>query len=279
MDKVNINALISLLKEYHIQNKYADRKFYTRAYDILRVGLDGYIDGLIVIEPHQIKEPEYKKYTDGFQGMFAQALYDKVDKKLVINQRNTAYGKEMEIRSASYEGDNHVSFYNILILQTLLHEIEHIRQMKKEKEGQGLEADLLRLASTATKPQTTLSYDYSILERLAEIKSLQACSVLYSKADINDPAIHSYLAASLSDKYKKGYGYVTEEGYFATKDSGVFTSPTELYMRLRGCNMDEFNRINQTATWNERVMYGMPLTLEQYITMFGTDALENAHSL
>jgi hypothetical protein len=80
--------------------------------------------------------PKYQEYTKGFGGMFGQAAYREATGELVVYERNINYGKIMDLREVGLEAtDSEVAMYNLMVLQTLLHEVEHAKQAKMKKEG------------------------------------------------------------------------------------------------------------------------------------------------
>ena len=63
-----------------------------------------------------------------------------------------------------------------MVLQTLLHEVEHAKQHKLKAEGQDIESELIRIVDT-DKSETNESYEYSLTERLAEMRSISYINI------------------------------------------------------------------------------------------------------
>ena len=114
---------------------------------------------LVFIPKEDHMNPKYQEYTKGFGGMFGQAAYRAATGELVVYERNINYGKVMDIRSVGLEAtDSEVAMYNLMVLQTLLHEVEHAKQAKMKKEGTDFESKLIQICDTE-KGETTESYE------------------------------------------------------------------------------------------------------------------------
>lgn len=279
MKKIPIWKLSQILRDYNRDEKKADKEFYKKVFELLSDGLENYVNDLLIIPKDDMNNPKYAKYTEGFAGMFGQAAYVAEERRLVIYERNIEYSKDMEIRSSKYQGKNLIALYNLLILQTILHEFEHARQKYEEIESDSLEGELFRVMQTAIKPQTTATYDYDPKERLAEIKSYQKLLVLYKFLGIKDFELYNLLQNNLIDRVAHGYGYLNEQGYMSENPEGKFTSPTEFYLYTRGCDIKKSQAIISKLSSKDKLTYGTQMTVEEYEQKFGEGRIKRNYAL
>lgn len=279
MENMVTKQLLFILKEYCQNNRLVDIEFYRRVYDVLKTNFEDYVNELIIISEEDVENPNLKRYTEGFAGIFGQACYDEMHNKLVIYDRNIRYAKKRELQALNVNDSNYVLLYNILILQTILHEFEHIKQKKEIEQGNGIESHLLRLTESGDKVETTFSYEFSLKERLAEIRSFEQLINIVNSLNINNLDVINYLKNQLFSKYKAGYGYRSEKVYYIEDENGIFMSPTELYIKLRNCNINEFKRLIQLIPPQQRILFGMPMTTDEYEQIFDSDLLDVNKSL
>lgn len=259
--------LIELVVRYNLKNRKADERFYQEFFRIAKeeLDLDGYLTELVFIPKNDHMNPKYEEYTKGFGGMFGQAAYRSATGELVVYERNINYGRVMDLREIGLEfTESEVSAYNLMILQTLLHEIEHAKQAKMKKEGTDFESKLIRIADT-DKPDTTESYEYSIIERLAEIRSFEMILELYNEIGLFDQRVYDYFDAGYKESILRGYHFEDAEGYLVNEQDGIFIDPTTKYIQLKNGNIDAYRELIKDSDDATRMYYGMSVPLEQYL--------------
>ena len=259
--------LIELVARYNLKNRKADEKFYQEFFRIAKEELDlsGYLSELVFIPKEDHMNAKYQEYTKGFGGMFGQAAYRSATGELVVYERNINYGKVMELREVGLEATNsEVAMYNLMVLQTLLHEIEHAKQAKMKKEGTDFESKLIQVCDTE-KGETTESYEYSITERLAEIRAFEQVLDMYDEIGLFDQRIYDYFDARYKECMLRGYHYEDAEGYLVSEGKGELVDPTTKYIKLKEGNIEEYNALIQDMNDATRLYYGMEIPLEYYL--------------
>ena len=261
MDK----KLIELISKYNIENKKVDQQFYVEFFNIARstLGLEEYLKELVFIGAEEHMSPKYKSYTDGFEGLFGQAAYKRSTGELIVFERNIEYGKRMVIKENKIESFYEVQFYNLLILQTLLHEIEHAKQEKMRDEGNDVESKLLQVFDNGVK-ETSLSYEYSLNERLAEVRSFEQILDAYAEFNIYDQKLYDFFLDGYRQSCLRGYHHEDENGYLVNGNEGIFMSPTIKYAILKEVDLSVINEITVGVEGDDRFVYGLPVQYEEY---------------
>ena len=262
--KQQLNELVA---KYNMMGRKADERFYHEFFRIAKesLDLDDYLTELVFIPKEEHMNAKYQEYTKGFGGMFGQAAYRAATGELVVYERNINYGKVMDIRSVGLEAtDSEVSMYNLMVLQTLLHEIEHAKQAKMKKEGTDFESKLIQICDTDVQ-ETTETYEYSITERLAEIRSFEQVLDMYDEIGLFDQRIYDYFDAAYKECMLRGYHFEDAEGYLVNGENGIFVDPTTKYLKLKNGNVVEYNELIKDANDDTRMYYGMNVPLEYYL--------------
>lgn len=262
--KQQLNELVA---RYNMRGRKADERFYQDFFRIAKnsLDLDGYLSELVFIPKEDHMNAKYQEYTKGFGGMFGQAAYRAATGELVVYERNINYGKVMGLREVGLEATNsEVAMYNLMVLQTLLHEIEHAKQAKMKKEGTDFESKLIQVCDTE-KGETTESYEYSITERLAEIRAFEQVLDMYDEIGLFDQRIYDYFDAQYKESMLRGYHYEDAEGYLVSEGKGELVDPTTKYIKLKEGNIEEYNALIQDMNDATRFYYGMEVPLEYYL--------------
>lgn len=262
--KQQLNELVA---KYNMMGRKADERFYQEFFRIAKssLDLDDYLTELVFISKDEHMNPKYQEYTKGFGGMFGQAAYREATGELVVYERNINYGKIMDLREVGLEAtDSEVAMYNLMVLQTLLHEVEHAKQAKMKKEGTDFESKLIQICDTKV-PETTESYEYSITERLAEIRSFEQVLDMYDEIGLFDQRIYDFFDARYKECMLRGYHFEDAEGYFVSEDKGELVDPTAKYVKHKNGNIDEYNTLIQDLNDETRMYYGMSIPLEMYL--------------
>ena len=263
--------IVQLVNEYNISNRKADFEFYQRFLDIVKrtYGLDGYLNELIYISKEDYKDPKYEKYTKGMRGLFGQAGYEHETGNLVIYAYNIERDKEHEVSKGKFEGTSSVIMYNLLVLQTLLHEIEHAKQYKLKDSGTDMESELIRLTDV-DGPETNESYEYSFVERLAELKSIGFILDMYEQLGISDQRIYDYFNKEYFDAALRGYHFEDEKGFYASEEAGFLVAPTVKYLGLHGGDLVKLSELALSIEGDDRIIYGLPISVEEYKALCNT---------
>lgn len=256
--------ILELVYTYNESNRIIDDEFFVRMFYIFKNGeLKDYLNNLIIIDEKNMDDEKYKVYTEGFAGLFGQAAYDTERNNLVIYSINIKYSKERIIDELKISKNDRVTFYNLLILQTIFHELEHANQKRNKSEGNDWESEMLRAVSSSG-PETTMSYEYSLEERLAEIKSYEQVLELMKELGIGNQIIYDFFNDRLQEIYRSGYHFRDENGYLVSEDKGRFVSPTQKYVELRNCDKEKYLSLIEGVSFEERIKYGLPVDLEEY---------------
>lgn len=257
--------IIELISKYNIENKKVDQQFYVEFFNIAKtsLGLENYLSELVFINAEEHNSPKYKEYTEGFAGLFGQAAYRHSTGELIVYERNINYGKNMTIKENKMEGLYDVQFYNLLIVQTLLHEIEHAKQEKLRREGTDVESKLFQVLDNGAK-ETTLSYEYNPGERLAETRSFEQILDAYAEFNIYDQRIYDFFLDGYRQSCLRGYHHEDEKGYQVKSTEGIFMAPTIKYAMLKEVELSAISEIVEGIDGDDRFIYGLPVQYEEY---------------
>lgn len=280
------SRLLKLLYDYSVKGKLVDGNFITELIDIVVKSkeIDDYVCGLIITgKDHTLRDPD----------SLLAAYYP--NKKLI-----TIYMEAIEsmLKGYSvYEGmftAYEQTFYkNLLVTQTILHELEHANQRKLIKESSSLEAEILRASDaqidqklvdklvraglTRSQIQTVLetqmakqdeAYIQIPDERLAEIKSHQELVDALSEIEGKVPNLLDFERTNVLETKLSGYTY----------DKGRIVSPTLEYIAStgKGIALQKFewfnkdsraclNNVKSVLSLDERLTYGLPIDKTEFI--------------
>lgn len=259
------NALLKIVYEYINNNKMVDTTFYERVFNVFKSNAKSapYLNELVLIGRDDVDNPKYEKYTEGLNSIFGRAGYNMNDKNLVVFYHNIERDYKNVISSVNLNDRDKLAFFILLVMQTLLHEYEHVLQKYTEDNGYDYEGNMLR-ALLSEKPENMKSYNYSLYERLAEVKSYTWVLKMTESLGIGSKEIYDYFNNMLNNTLKKGYHY--SEEYKLDDGRGVFVSPTEWYARFHGKDVSEL--MGQIVDVDERIWYGLPISVEEYNKKF-----------
>lgn len=258
--------IVQLVNEYNVSNRKADFDFYRRFFEIAKrtFGLDGYLNELVFIPREDHMNPKYEKYTKGFAGLFGQAAYEHATGNLIIYDRNIEWGKFNEMRMDKVpDSENQIVLYNLMVLQTLLHEVEHAKQHKLKAEGQDVESELIRIVDT-DKGETNESYEYSLTERLAEMRSIGQILDMYQYLGIDNHFIYQYFEKRFRQESIRGYHFIDENGYKTETETDVLFAPTVKYANLKEADIVQLSELAISVEGEDRIIYGLPISIEEY---------------
>ena len=159
-----------------------------------------------------------------------------------------------------------ILFYNLLIVQILLHELEHANQCKIIDEDDNVEAFVLRASYTVSKDVALALYEIMPNERLAEIKSFSELTEIIELIRKNIPNIYSFISTSKLEKDLRGYHYingkVSSPLLVFLKESNIKAS--QYFNLVDGSYFKALELIPSNYLLSSRMKYGFPITSTEY---------------
>jgi len=181
--------------------------------------------------------------------------YDSIKKELIFNYKKIL-SVILNIKKESFFKvyDNYILYFNIVILQIIMHEFEHIYQQKViyniDNEYSEFLKKFLYIQDTISKKY----YEICPEERTAEILS-------YEKIN-NSMEYMSDFNIEIKDIINTDYIQRTIRGYKYYNDK--FIVPT--YEYLKYCDMTiDFDFFNKIKELNERLLYGLEVSNEEIL--------------
>ena len=255
MDELLVQIAQKLERKY--LNKYVDKKFLKWIFDeVVRIqGTSEYV-------------------CNGFEfgGKAAHPLtvggYNRIDKK--IQFFDLAFSMtQIEVRDYMNIPENSktkIIATNILMVNTLLHELEHVNQEKKLN-NDTLEGHLLR--AQEGKVETVDSYDYIPGERFAENIAICQSLKILDNMGIIVPEINGYLEELRNLWLVKGY---------VDQYNQCQTYPIKAYMNKHNIEFSDITLEEAIETYPEledRLFYGFPISSEEYLQVREKAGLKN----
>lgn len=280
------SRLLKLLYDYSVNGKLVDGKFITELIDIVVESkqVDDYLCGLIITDKdHTLRDPD----------SILAAYYP--NKKLITIYMEAIMTmiKGYSVYEGMFTPYEQTFYKNLLVTQTILHELEHANQRKLIKEGTSLEAKILRASDsqvdqklvdklaraglTRSQIQTVIetqmakndeAYIQIPDERLAEIKSHQELVTALSEIEDKVPNLLNFEKTNVLETKLSGYTY----------DKGRIVSPTLEYITSTGKGFalqkfEWFNKdhricldnVKEALSLDERLMYGLPIDKTEFI--------------
>lgn len=289
MNKEKLESdILQLLYDYSIKEKSIDKKYIKTIIEISKMNMD--LEEYII--RYGIKKENYDKYVS--------ATYSIIEKKITIYEKNLKKSIQSKSDNKKYLTELENKFYeNVILTQTIFHEIEHANQHRMIDKENTMEAKILNLCMNnfnkikeineivqealrtkmVTEKEIQQYYDFTSnikyatyknyyelapQERLAEIKSHKKMINILSEIKTEIPQIIKYESICIGKNMLKGY---TNE---------IF-SPTIKYItecnRKIGLNMFDWYDENTEKTrklaeqkydLETRLKYGLPITKEEY---------------
>lgn len=278
--------LLKLIFDYANDNKILDSSGIEKIIEIVvnNEELDNYVRNLIIMNNLSV-----------IQGCTTYAAYDPLDMNILVDFNAIKDLIKVNYRYKElFNGVERRFFYNLVILQVILHELEHAFQYKviEDKQNDSTESLLLKASlflSYALKKNyqeflfdngiTTQELDYFIQfqrklykkyydfvpsERLAQINSYKMIKRLTELLRAKLPRLYEFYAASFMEQKLKGYleayklgGCPTKVYLFGVKKGDVWTK------------LDFYDQNENTLMWNVENMYdlssrmalGLPVSL------------------
>lgn len=152
-------------------------------------------------------------------------------------------------------------YKNLLILQTLLHEVEHANQQKIAYNDNTLEALVIRLSYLVNNRYDDNLYEYCPEERLAEIKTFEEISILVSHINKKLITLPDIIEMEKLKRQLRGYHYKNNFITIPIVDYFTIGNKREL--------LDTFDLSNacfKNYALNDRYKYGLPISINEYGT-------------
>ena len=281
--------ILELLYDYSMSDKRLDRAFIDRVLDYYWNGLKGYMESVKYGSTNQtIDDPN----------MYIPAGYSYLRKRIVIDEEEIEKAFPMRMLSFQmlrFDNFSRILAYNVELLLTLLHEIDHALQYKKGTENpESFEGSLLQLCfypemeiwgrnelrryvylrfkfihnTNLGKMHNDFSKKFNIefgmdtpYERLARIDSGKQVLGLLDMfdADIKKiPVVKNYFKSQLLNFYMQGYDKTKE-----------ITSPIKRYLegirnlgysKLNKLASNVENRFDEITVVDDKIKYGLDVT-------------------
>ena len=153
-------------------------------------------------------------------------------------------------------------YYNLRILQVILHEVEHANQHKIYKDNT-LESFILRISQLV--PEEKQIYEYAPMERFAEIKSFNDINEIICEYR-NDKELNFLINQALLKRKLRGYHYINKNitsptiSYFIKGDKEYLLNSFDWFKKEDYTLNDVTNKYDL----NERLFYGFPISKTEY---------------
>lgn len=186
--------------------------------------------------------------------------YNVIDKMLEDIDNNTIIENDFEM----------YLYKNISLLQIILHEIEHAKQIKIMHNENSLEAFILRLSSMVSDSTKENLYDLSPEERFAEIKSFSDIikMILYINTKIEN--LHNIIATEKLQRLLKGYHFennVVESPLINYYVLGNKESYLKYFEWCNDKNKILYDKLYNIYSESDRLFYGMPISINEFCNL------------
>ena len=165
--------------------------------------------------------------------------------------------KDLNNQLINIGGFEKLLFVNLLILQIILHEIEHANQQKEIQYVDNLEAFIIKLSYLVNFDTNNNEKLYECFpeERFAEIKSISEVTSMINYIKNKSLVLEEIFELEKLKRYLRGYHF----------QNSLLKSPTIEYFSIgqREEYLDLFN-LDLSRTLKERLYYGIPITIDEY---------------
>lgn len=165
--------------------------------------------------------------------------------------------------------DRKIIATNILMVNTLLHELEHVHQKKKMTED-SYESYILLLGEG--NRETISTYDFMPSERFAENIALGQTKTILENMNMISPDIENYLEQRRNHWIIKGY---------VDEFNKCMVYPLKRYADAHGLKISEMSLEEAVMTYPEledRLFYGLPISEEEYLIVREKAGLDNSRN-
>lgn len=258
MKDILVNIAAVLEKEY--QDKYVDEEFLRWIFDE-------------VVEFLDIREFVCNGFKFGGPApmIFAGGGYDSQNKCINFFDLSLPLAKnEVHNDIGITDEKRKIMATNILMINTLLHEIEHAHQ-KKKLLSDSYEGYLLGLEDG--NQETISTYDFMPSERFAENIANGQTKVILENMCVIMPDVEAYL------EERRNHWLI--KGYIDTYNQTV-SYPMKMYMESHGKKFSDMSLEEVVLTYPEledRLFYGLPISEEEYLLVRERAGLDNSKSI
>ena len=237
--------ILSILYNNSIKFKTIDQKDIEKIIEIIiyEKHLEAYILNMNIQSTRSNVLASYSNYTK------AITIYINLINKMIYDIK-----KSNEMVN---ECEKHL-YYNLLILQVLLHEVEHANQQKIAYSENSLEALILRLSYLVDDGYSEKLYEYCPEERFAEIKSVGEILYLIETFCEKYNKLHEAFILEKNIRQLRGYHYKNSKintpliDYFTLGKREKILSDVEYLIKSNNLLLDE------------RFKYGFPISKVEY---------------
>ena len=201
--------------------------------------------------------------------LFASGGYDSINKKIQFFDLALPMARNEVRNQMKVEGHNSIIATNILMVNTLLHELEHVHQQKKIN-GDSYEAYMLKLCEG--NKETISTYDYIPSERFAENIAVLQTQVILNNMGIIIPEIDEYMEKRRNHWIIKGY---------VDEANNCMIYPLKRYVEAHGLGESNMSLDEAILTYPEledRLFYGLPISEDEYFQVRAKAGLVNTRT-
>lgn len=183
------------------------------------------------------------------------AAYDSIKKELLFNYKKIL-SVILNIKKECYFKvyDNYILYFNIVILQVIMHEFEHIYQEKVIFNIDNEYSEFLKKFLCVKDTISKKYYEICPEERTAEILSYEKINNSINYMSYFNPEIKDVINTDYIQRTIRGYKY----------DNDKFIVPT--YEYLKSCDMIiDFDFFNKIKKLNKRLLYGLEVNNEEIL--------------
>lgn len=243
-----MESILKIIYDKTIANKILDLKDIEKILEILVVEkrLNDYILNISIQQIRGNNLASYSTYTKKI------TIYAEMINQMV---------KDIEKNILNINVFEATLYKNLLILQTLLHEVEHANQQKIAYNDNTLEALIIRLSYLVNNGYDENLYEYCPEERLAEIKTFEEIFILVSCVNKKLITLPNIIEMEKLKRQLRGYHYKNNFVTVPIVDYFTIGNKKEL--------LDTFDLSNvclKNYALNDRCKYGFPISINEYGT-------------
>lgn len=180
-----------------------------------------------------------------------------VDTKKITIYINTIETMKNNIKKYTLIGNEFekILYTNLLILQVILHELEHTSQQKNLNSAITLETLIIKLSQMINCDDMKKLYEYCPCERFAEIKSMHEVEKMLNYLSKKSLILTEIMELEKLKRYMRGYHY---------QNSMIKSPIIEYFSKGQNEYAIKLFDIYAHRELTERLYYGFPIDLEEY---------------
>ncbi len=250
-----MEEILNLIVNYSTQGKIVDENLMRKIIAIM-------------IDIKNINEYVSKFELSSSTG-YETAVYLSEDKTIRVYDSVIDLIRNKKIISL-FKTEEIILFYNLLIVQILLHELEHANQWKIMDNEDTIEAFILKISYSVSEKQAFNIYEIMPNERLAEIKSFNEINKLIKPIENEKREIANFMFISWLEKKLRGYHYTDKSVTVPIVNFLVQTGNEELIENFDWFDINYLKSLKLSLSMyslDERMNYGFPITDDEYRKM------------